>query len=47
MLIGNARTEVVWGSSWMHRRHPEALEKAIPSYNRETRFPGSFWFRTR
>ncbi len=45
-LIGNARTEVVWGSSWMHRRHPEALEKAIPSYDRETRFPGSFWFRT-
>lgn len=45
-LIGNARTEVAWGSSWMHRRHPEALEKAIPSYDRETRFPGSFWFRT-
>lgn len=45
-LIGNARTEVVWGSSWMHRRHPEALEKAIPSYDRQTRFPGSFWFRT-
>ena len=46
-LIGNPRTEVVWGGSWMHRRHPEALEKAIPSYDRETRFPGSFWFRTR
>jgi predicted O-methyltransferase YrrM len=45
-LIGNARTEVAWGSSWMHRRHPEALEKAIPSYDRDTRFPGSFWFRT-
>jgi len=45
-LIGNAHTEVAWGSSWMHRRHPEALEKAIPSYDRETRFPGSFWFRT-
>jgi predicted O-methyltransferase YrrM len=45
-LIGNARTEVAWGSSWMHRRHPEALEKAIASYDRETRFPGSFWFRT-
>ena len=45
-LIGNARTEVVWGSSWMHRRHPEALEKAFGSYDRGTRFPGSFWFRT-
>lgn len=45
-LVGNARTEVVWGSSWMHRRHPEALEKAFPSYDRVTRFPGSFWFRT-
>ena len=29
-LIGNARTEVRWGSNWMHRRHPEALEKALP-----------------
>jgi predicted O-methyltransferase YrrM len=45
-LIGNARAEVVWGSSWMHRRHPEALEKAFASYDRDTRFPGSFWFRT-
>jgi hypothetical protein len=45
-LIGNARAEVVWGSSWMHRRHPEALEKAFGSYDRGTRFPGSFWLRT-
>lgn len=45
-LIGNTRTEVAWGSNWMHRRHPEALEKAFASYDRDTRFPGSFWFRT-
>ena len=44
-LIDNAHADVVWGSSYMHRRHPEALEKSIPSYDRTTRFPGSFWFR--
>lgn len=44
-LADNAHVEVVWGSSWMHRRHPEELEKALSSYDRGTRFPGSFWFR--
>jgi len=44
-LIDNAHAEVVWGSSYMHRRHPEDLEKALRSYDRSTRFPGSFWFR--
>ncbi len=44
-LADNARVEVVWGGSWMHRRHPEELEKALSSYDRQHRFPGSFWFR--
>jgi predicted O-methyltransferase YrrM len=44
-LADNSRSEVVWGSSWMHRRHPEDLAKAFASYDRRTRFPGSFWFR--
>jgi len=44
-LADNPRSTVVWGSSWMHRRHPEDLEKAFASYDRGSRFPGSFWFR--
>jgi predicted O-methyltransferase YrrM len=44
-LSHNSRREVIWGSSWMHRRHPAELEKAFASYDRGTRFPGSFWFR--
>jgi predicted O-methyltransferase YrrM len=46
-LADNDRVEVLWGSSWMHRRHPDELEKAIASYDPATRFPGSFWFRRR
>jgi predicted O-methyltransferase YrrM len=44
-LTDNARVEVAWASNWMHRRHPDELEKALDSYDRTTRFPGSFWFR--
>jgi predicted O-methyltransferase YrrM len=44
-LTDNAHVEVVWASNWMHRRHPDELEKALDSYDRNTRFPGSFWFR--
>jgi predicted O-methyltransferase YrrM len=44
-LADNSRSTVVWGSSWMHRRHPEELENAFASYDRRSRFPGSFWFR--
>ena len=44
-LTDNAHVEVVWASNWMHRRHPDELEKALESYDRNTRFPGSFWFR--
>jgi predicted O-methyltransferase YrrM len=44
-LADNAHVEIVWASNWMHRRHPDELEKSISSYDRNTRFPGSFWFR--
>jgi hypothetical protein len=29
----------------MHQRHPGVVEQAIPSYDRTTRNPGSFWMR--
>lgn len=45
-LAGNARVEVLWAGSWMHRRHPELLGAALPSYDRSRHRPGSFWFRT-
>jgi hypothetical protein len=37
--------EVLWAGNYMHQRHPEVVEQAIPSYNRATRNPGSFWMR--
>jgi len=44
-LIGNQMFEVLWAGNYMHQRHPEALERTIPSYDRATRQPGSFWLR--
>jgi hypothetical protein len=44
-LIGNQMFEVLWAGNYMHQHHPEALEQAIPSYDRTTRQPGSFWLR--
>lgn len=44
-LVGNSDVAVVWGGSWMHDRHPDLLEAMIPSYDRQTRHPGSFWLR--
>lgn len=44
-LAFNSGYEVVWGSQWMHRRHPDLLAGAIPSYDAATRNPGSFWLR--
>jgi hypothetical protein len=47
LLVGNSGFEVLWGSSFMHLRHPEALERAFRSYRREERWPASFWLRRR
>ena len=44
-LIGNGMFEVLWAGNYMHQRHPETLEQNIPSYDRATRQPGSFWMR--
>jgi hypothetical protein len=44
-LIGNRMFEVLWAGNYMHLHHPEAVEQAIPSYDRATRQPGSFWMR--
>jgi predicted O-methyltransferase YrrM len=45
-LAGNRGVEVLWGANWMHRRHPEELQKAFSSYDMGSRNPGSFWLRT-
>jgi predicted O-methyltransferase YrrM len=44
-LIGNSMFDVLWAGNYMHQRHPEVVEQAIPSYDRATRNPGSFWMR--
>ncbi len=44
-LAFNDSVEVLWGSSFMHVRHPHLLEQAFSSYERTKRWPGSFWFR--
>jgi hypothetical protein len=44
-LAFNDRFEVLWAGSMMHLRHPDKLEIAFSSYNREERWPGSFWIR--
>jgi len=44
-LAFNESYNVLWASSYMHLNHPDLLEKAFPSYNRDTRWPGSFWIQ--
>lgn len=44
-LISNNAFEVLWPGNYMHLRHPQELEKAFDSYNRESVVPGSFWIR--
>jgi len=50
-LAFNSAFEVLWCGSYMHLRHPDKLEEAFSSYNRETVWgterPGatSFWMR--
>jgi predicted O-methyltransferase YrrM len=42
-LAFNDSFEVHWAGSYMHLKHPESLEAAFSSYDRRTRWPGSFW----
>ena len=44
-LAFNRTFEVLWASSFMHLNHPELLEATFKSYERETRWPGSFWMK--
>jgi hypothetical protein len=46
-LISNKAFEVLWPGNYMHLRHPQELEKAFGSYDREFVVPGSFWMRNR
>ena len=46
-LAFNDAFDVHWAGSYMHLKHPEKLEAAFASYDRETRRPGSFWMRRR
>lgn len=52
-LAFNGAFEVLWSGSYMHLKHPDELEKAFNSYNRNTvwarHVPGatSFWIRKR
>jgi predicted O-methyltransferase YrrM len=46
-LAFNETFEVLWAGSYMHLTHPERLERAFRSYQRTTRWPGSFWMRRR
>jgi len=39
----NRSFEVVLAASYIHMTHPEWLESAFSSYDRITRWPGSFW----
>lgn len=42
-LAFNDSFEVHWAGSYMHLKHPEKLEATFSSYDRRTRWPGSFW----
>lgn len=44
-LAFNTSFEVLWAGSFMHLSHPEILEAAFNSYNRSSRWPGSFWMK--
>lgn len=44
-LAFNNTFEILWGGSLMHLSHPEVLEKAFSSYNRDLVWPGSFWLK--
>lgn len=44
-LTFNDRFEILWGSSFMHLKHPERLREAFSSYREAASWPGSFWIR--
>ncbi|MCA1727105.1 MAG: class I SAM-dependent methyltransferase [Actinobacteria bacterium] len=44
-LALNGSFRVLWGSSFMHTHHPDALVAAFPSYAPGRSWPASFWMR--
>ena len=44
-LAFNSAFEILWMGSYMHLKHPEKLEKAFSSYDKNKVWPGSFWLR--
>ncbi len=44
-LTFNEEFEILWAGSFLHLNYPSILEKAFNSYNRDKRWPASFWIR--
>jgi hypothetical protein len=44
-LSFNDAFEVLWAGSYMHLKHPDELEAAFSWYNRNKKWPASFWIR--
>ncbi|MFO0891031.1 MAG: class I SAM-dependent methyltransferase [Isosphaeraceae bacterium] len=44
-LSFNSAFEVLWSSSYLHHRHPEALKRAFTRYRPANGVPSSFWMR--
>lgn len=44
-LAFNHSFQVLWAGSFMHLKHPDKLESAFNSYNRNEVWPGSFWMK--
>jgi SAM-dependent methyltransferase/predicted O-methyltransferase YrrM len=45
LLLFSRAFEVVWAGSFMHMKHPDALARVFPAYDRQAAWPGSFWIR--
>lgn len=46
-LAFNTAFEIIWSGHLMHREHPVALSKLVPSYDPAISEPGSFWIKRR
>ena len=44
-LAFNTAFRVIWGSSYMHLRHPDLLGECFPSYAAGNWWPASFWLQ--
>ena len=44
-MVFNKSFEVLWAGSYMHLKNADRLETTFKSYNRDKRWPGSFWIR--